>query len=101
MIFVYQEHEIIVTNRVPIGYSVTGDNYKIYLVKKLQTEICKNRPGMLKCGVSIFYFNVRPHIRAPVLTFLEKCGWERLKRPLCSTDLNFPDFDLFKLYYYI
>lgn len=72
MIFVYGEHEKIVTIRIPISHSVTGDNYKIFLAKKLQTGICKRRLEIFKYGMSILYCNARPHARAPVIVFLEK-----------------------------
>ncbi|VVC29804.1 Transposase, type 1 [Cinara cedri] len=88
MIFAYDKLGIIVTDRVPIGSSVTGDYYKTFLAKKL-------RPGMLQNGVSILHDNARPHIGAPVIALLEKYGWERLKHPPYSPDLSPPDFDLF------
>jgi len=44
---------IVVTNRIPIGGSVTGEYYGTFLVKN--SEIRKKRPGMLPLrGVSIF-----------------------------------------------
>ncbi|KAL4083208.1 hypothetical protein QTP88_028538 [Uroleucon formosanum] len=78
MIFAYDKLGIIVTDRVPIGSSVTGDYYKTFLAKKLRPEIRKKRPGMLQNGVSILHDNARPHIGAPVVALLEKYGWERL-----------------------
>ncbi|KAL4154328.1 hypothetical protein QTP88_000207 [Uroleucon formosanum] len=95
MIFAYDKLGIIVTDRVPIGSSVTGDYYKTFLAKKLRPEIRKKRPGMLQNGVSILHDNARPHIGAPVVALLEKYGWERLKHPPYSPDLSPPDFDLF------
>ncbi|VVC24303.1 Transposase, type 1 [Cinara cedri] len=95
MIFAYDKLGIIVTDRVPIGSSVTGDYYNSFLVKKLRPEIRKKRPGMLQNGVSILHDNARPHIGAPVVALLEKYGWERLKHPPYSPDLSPPDFDLF------
>ncbi|VVC34914.1 Transposase, type 1 [Cinara cedri] len=96
MIFAYDKLGIIVTDRVPIGISVTGDYYKTFLAKKLRPEIRKKRPGMLQNGVSILHGNARPHIGAPVVALLEKYGWERLKHPPYSPDLSTPDFDLFQ-----
>ncbi|VVC42346.1 Ribonuclease H-like domain [Cinara cedri] len=83
-----QLYSIIITDRVPIGSSVTEDYYKTFLAKKLRPEIRKKRPGMLQNDVSILHDNARPHIGAPVVALLEKYGWERLKHPPYSPDLN-------------
>lgn len=61
VIFVYDKRAIIVTDRVTVGRSVTGDYYETFLAKKL-------RPEMLKHGVPYSYrtisHNARPHIGA-------------------------------------
>lgn len=95
MIFAYDQHGIITTDRVPIGRSVTSDYYKTFLVKKLRPEIRKKRPGMLQRGVSLLHDNARPHIGAAVVALLERYRWERLNHPPYSPDLSPPDFDLF------
>lgn len=74
MIFANDKLGIIVTDRVPIDSSLTGEYYKTFLAKKLWPEICKKRPGMFQHGVFILHVNARPHILGSVVALLEKYG---------------------------
>lgn len=67
MIFAYDKHGIIVTDRILVGSSVTGDYYKTFHVEKMRPEIRKKWPGMLKYGVSVLHGNNWPHIETPAI----------------------------------
>jgi len=79
MTFAYDKRGIIVTDRIPIGCSVTGDYYKTFVATKLRQEIRKTRP----------------RVGAPVVALLDKYRWERLDHSPRSPDLSPPEFDLF------
>lgn len=58
MIYAYQKHELIVTDRVSIGSMnsvIQGLLKKTFFDKILQPEIRKNKPGMFRDGLKKVY----------------------------------------------
>lgn len=94
MIFAYDHHGIIMTDRVPCGRSVTAMYYREF-IQKLNRKMHKTRPQLLEAGPLILHDNARPHIANVVSEKLREYGWEVLPHAPYSPDMSPPDFDLF------
>jgi histone-lysine N-methyltransferase SETMAR len=94
MIFVYDCKDVIMTDRVPSGTTVTAAYYRQFL-QKLRRKMHANRPDLLENGVLILHGNARPHLGKDVRELLEGYRWEVLTHPPYNPDMSPPDFDLF------
>jgi len=93
MIFAYDCKDVIMTDRVPSGTTVTAV-YCCHFLQKLRRKMHTNRPDMLENGVSILHDNAQPHI-GKVRELFNRYSWEVLPHPPYSPDMCPPDFDLF------
>ena len=76
MIFAYDHQEVIMTDRVPCGRSVTGEYFAF--MQKLCRKMNKNRPQLFKAGPLVLRDNARPHIADVVTKKLRDYWWEVL-----------------------
>ena len=94
MIFAYDCKGVIITDRVPIGTTVTAAYYRQFL-QKLRRKMHANRPDVLEDGVLILHDNARPNLGKDVRELLDGYSWEVLPHPPYSPDMSPSDFDLF------
>jgi len=94
MIFAYDCKDVIMTDRIPSGMTVTAA-YCCQFLQKLRRKMHVNRPDLLENGVLILHDNARPHIGKVVRELLDRYNWEVLPHPPYSPDMSPPDFDLF------
>jgi transposase len=94
IILAYDHREIIMTDRVPRGKSVTIAYYHDWM-QKLRRKMHKNRPDLLRDGPLILHDDARPHLGKVVTDLLSKYEWEALPHAPYSPDMSPPEFDLF------
>jgi len=94
MIFVYDCEDVIMTNMVPSGRTVTAAYYRQFL-QTLRRKMHVNRPDLFENGVLILRDDAWPHLGKDVRELLDGNSWEVLPHPSYSPDMSPPDFDLF------
>jgi len=93
MIFAYDCKDVIMTDRVSSGTTVTAAYYHQFL-QKLRRKMHANRPDLLEKGVLILQDNARSHLGKDVRELLDGYSWEVLPHPPHSPDMSPPYFDL-------
>jgi len=76
-IFAYDCKDVIMTDRVPKGTTVTAADYCQFL-HKLRRKMHVNRPDLLVNGVLNLRDNARPQIGKVVRELLDRYRWEVL-----------------------
>jgi len=88
----YDKNEVIATDRVPPGSTVTAAYYRKFLQDVLCPKIPQKRSTIFAAGVLILHNNTRPHASGAVSEILENYGWQVLPHLPYSPDVSPPDW---------
>ncbi len=88
MILGYGKDNIIATDQVPNGITMTAAYYQKFTYSVLCPQIQKLRPRKIDSGMSILHNDARPHAAQPVFNLFIDYAWETLRNPTYSTILS-------------
>jgi len=97
-------HIVYLVESALVLYIMSCSNERDHHWSSLPNTIDEIEPSKEKCAhyysrhdkIILLHDNARPHVAAPVKTYLETLKWEVLPHPPYSPDITFSDYHLFR-----